>query len=226
MISNYAGSEKAGYKERPALLLKSQWAPGDKISISFLDGEESVQNKVIKIASEWISNGLANLTFEFRKDTADTDIRISFRYAGSWSVLGNTCRNVNISKPTMNLGWLDEDTSDNDFRRVVLHEFGHALGLIHEHMSPADGGINWNEKQVEKDLSGPPNNWSHDIIYNNMFKTFEENELRTRHLDRNSIMMYPIPSTWTTDGFNVGLNTELSDVDKSFIQEIYPGNNL
>jgi serralysin len=225
-FSYYAGSEKAGTSEKAALLLETQWNPGDQISISFLDGDEEIQNRVINAAIEWVSTGLANLTFEFRKDTTETDIRISFRYAGSWSVLGTTCKNVDIDEPTMNFGWLDEDTSDDDLRRVVLHEFGHALGLIHEHMNPANGGINWNKEQVEKDLSGPPNNWSPEIIFNNMFKTFEEDELQTSHLDRNSIMMYPIPSTWTTDGFNVGLNTELSDVDKRFIQEIYPGNNL
>jgi hypothetical protein len=35
--------------------------------------------------------------------------------------------------------------------------------------------------------------------------------------------MYPIPTKWTMDGFNVGLNTALSKTDREFIKDIYPG---
>jgi len=44
-----------------------------------------------------------------------------------------------ISNPlraTMNFGWLTPDTEDSEYQRVVLHEFGHALGLLHEHQHP------------------------------------------------------------------------------------------
>ena len=40
----------------------------------------------------------------------------------------------------MNLGFVDRPT--------VLHEFGHALGLIHEHQSPFKGGFEWNREEV------------------------------------------------------------------------------
>ena len=33
----------------------------------------------------------------------------------------------------MSFGWLSQDLPEDQFRAVVLHEFGHALGLIHEH---------------------------------------------------------------------------------------------
>jgi len=39
-------------------------------------------------------------------------------------------------EPTMNYGWLKDDTDDVEYRRVVIHEFGHALGAIHEHQNP------------------------------------------------------------------------------------------
>ncbi len=35
-------------------------------------------------------------------------------------------------------------------------------------------------------------------------------------------MMYPIPASWTTDGFSVDLNSELSATDVEFIREAYP----
>ena len=40
----------------------------------------------------------------------------------------------------MNLGFVD--------RATVLHEFGHAIGLIHEHQSPFKGGFEWNREEV------------------------------------------------------------------------------
>ena len=40
----------------------------------------------------------------------------------------------------MNLGFVDRST--------VLHEFGHSLGLIHEHQSPFKGGFEWNKEEV------------------------------------------------------------------------------
>jgi hypothetical protein len=39
----------------------------------------------------------------------------------------------------------------------VIHEFGHALGLIHEHQNPS-GGIQWNKPVVCRYYEGPPNN--------------------------------------------------------------------
>lgn len=223
-FSYYAGAEMANTNEKAALLKNTLWVPGQKITISFMDGDPAIQDKVKAVAMEWVKPGMANLTFEFRKDITNTDIRISFKQPGSWSVLGTTCKNVPFDKPTMNFGWLNSTTKDADLRRVVLHEFGHAIGLIHEHMNPVNGGIKWNKEQVEKDLSGPPNKWSPQVIYNNMFKTFEESALLATALDPKSIMMYPIPAKWTTDGFNVALNTELSETDKKFIKQTYFGN--
>ena len=39
--------------------------------------------------------------------------------------------------------------------------------------------------------------------------------------DEDSIMMYPIPAHWTTDGFSAGLNSDLSEEDKQLIRAAY-----
>lgn len=208
--------------DRAALVKASKWNSGDEITIAFLDGDADVQNKVQNVAAGWTAPGLARLTLTFLDDPNSALVRISFANPGSWSVIGTTCRQVtDPTQPTMNFGWLTPDTADAEVQRVVLHEFGHALGLIHEHQNPA-GGINWNRDAVIRDLSGPPNNWSLDVINHNMFEPYQQDETNYTQVDGASIMMYPIPASWTLDGFSVGLNGALSPTDKQFIHQQYP----
>ena len=207
---------------RAAMLRAAMWIPGNTITVSFLDGDKSLQKRVEQAAATWTAPLMANLNFVFLKSKTKGDVRISFRYSGSWSVIGTSCKTIkNRRKPTMNFGWLTPGTSDDELRRVVCHEFGHALGLIHEHQNPVNG-IKWNRPQVIQDLSGPPNNWSVDQIEFNMFHPFSVQETNATPLDKDSIMMYPIPASWTLDGFSAGLNTDLSPIDRQFIRTQYP----
>ena len=206
-------------EERAALLLGAKWPAGSPITIRFLGGAAALQERVKAVAKTWTD--LANLKFLWTTK-APTDIRIAFLPGkGSWSYLGTQCRHIEEPKPTMNYGWLTPDSSDDEVRRVVLHEFGHAVGLIHEHQSPSSGGIKWNVPAVVKDLSSPPNKWDLDTIKTNMFKKYED-VIATPAVDSLSIMMYPIPKAWTLDGTQAGLNAKLSDKDIEFIKKQYP----
>jgi serralysin len=206
---------------RAALLKGAKWNPGDRITVSFLDGDAGVQEKVKAAALARTAPGMANLKFEFR-DGPDTLIRISFKYRGSWSVIGTTCKQItDKTQPTMNFGWLNASSSSAEIERVVLHEFGHALGLVHEHQNPG-GIIHWNREQVINSLSGYPNYWTLDVIELNMFRAYAVAETNFTDLDPQSIMMYPLPASWTTDGFSAGLNSTLSATDKKFIQRQHP----
>lgn len=208
--------------ERAYLLNQYKWPQGENITVSFLDGDSRLQKKVKNIALEWVWPGRANLSFQFKNHT-NTDIRISFKEEGSWSVLGKSCREITDTRtPTMNFGWLTPETDDDEVRRVVLHEFGHALGLTHEHMNPHGSPIKWNRPQVIADLSGSPNNWSLADIEANMFQTFAENETNYTDFDPTSIMIYPIPASWTLDGSSINLNNDISQTDEDFIAEQYP----
>jgi serralysin len=206
--------------EKAALVTGSKWqGTNPTISISFLDGTDAQKALVRRFAVEWITN-LAKLNFSWQ-DPPNTDIRISFQYSGSWSVIGTTAKNIPKNQPTMNFGWLTPDVTDEEARRVILHEFGHALGLIHEHQNPL-GTINWNKAAVIADLSGPPNNWDAATIQHNMFEQYPSNEIAGTQLDWHSIMLYPIPISWTNDGTSAGMNNTLSDDDKKFIRKQYP----
>lgn len=208
-------------RQKAALLLSRKWQSQETITIAFLEGSDALKARVEAVALEWIKPGRANLNLKFVSGT-DADVRIAFKQgAGSWSYIGTDCRNIPKGQPTMNYGWLTDASPDAEVRRVVLHEFGHALGLIHEHQNPKQG-IHWNKPAVYHDLSGPPNNWPKDVIDNNMFKAYKLKEVAATAVDAKSIMMYPIPASWTTDGFSAGLNGELSPTDEALINNQYP----
>lgn len=211
-------------RSKAALLNDFKWQPGTRIRVRFLEGATELRHRVQRVADEWTGPGMANVRLQFFEEvgSGDADIRIAFVQGdGSWSYLGTMSQQIPVSEPTMNYGWLTPDSDDDELHRVVAHEFGHALGLIHEHQNP-DKPISWNREAVIADLSGPPNNWDLPTIENNIFKRYDPANVATTPTDRESIMMYPIPATWTTDGFSVGLNRGRSATDKRFIAEAYP----
>lgn len=208
-------------RSKAALLNEFKWQSGTQVKVRFVEGDPQLQERVRAVAEEWTGSSMANLSLQF-VDEGDADIRIAFQQGdGSWSYLGTMCQQIPADEPTMNYGWLEPDSPDDELRRVVLHEFGHALGLIHEHQNP-NRPIAWNRAAVIADLSGPPNNWDEATIEHNIFKQYDPESLLSTPTDALSIMMYPIPGSWTTDGFSADLNRDLSDTDQKFIRDAYP----
>ena len=156
---------------------KNKLWPKSKLRVFFMEKNLN-QERIIEWANMWSQH--ANIWFEKSHIIFCSDIRIGFdANDGAWSYIGTDC----IGKwKTMNLGFIDQGT--------VLHEFGHALGLIHEHQSPASGGFNWDEEEVIKDLSGPPNYWDLQTIEHNMFARYNEDQLLMTEYDSKSIMHY------------------------------------
>lgn len=216
----FQGKPTGAGTTRAALQKDAKWEAGDAITVAFLSGDNKLKQRVREVAQHWIAPGLANLRLVFN-DAPDADVRIAFQQGdGSWSTVGTTCRQVPKSRATMNYGWIDANSSEEELRSVVLHEFGHALGLIHEHQNPV-AGIQWNREAVIRELSGPPNSWSVAEIEFNVLDPASPADVAATAMDPKSIMMYPIPASWTTDGFSAGFNADLSDVDKKFIHKQY-----
>jgi hypothetical protein len=202
-----------------AILPGKMWKPGRTLRVRFLDGADVVKAKVELMVHLW--EAYANIKFLFGDDP-DAEIRISFVHdPGSWSYLGTDALVIPNDQCTVNFGWLQPNTGDAEYRRVVVHEFGHALGCIHEHQSPA-ASIPWNKPAVYRYFAGPPNFWPQAKVDSNLFYQYSQTVTQFTIFDPLSIMVYPIPKEFTDGVFEVKLNDDLSDTDKSFIASQYP----
>ena len=191
------------------------------INVRFLGGSEYVRNKVIEYAKQW--EPIANIEFKFfdlsNDPNVNPEINISFIQGdGSWSYMGNDSK---YFSPSMNYGWLDNSTSNDEFSRVVLHEFGHALSLIHEHQNPRENPIEWNKEAVYKYFSGSPNYWSRKEIDENLFEKYSVDQINGSSFDPNSIMLYGFPASLTLNGKGTKNNNSLSEMDKTAVRHLY-----
>jgi hypothetical protein len=208
-------SGRAGVR-RAVIEFRKLWINGSTLRVRFLEGTAEQQAKAREEAMWWMDQAHANLNFEFG-DASDAEIRITFDPTdGAWSWVGTDARKIPFNQATMNLGFLDPGTA--------AHEFGHAIGMGHEHQNPRSG-IEWNEDVVLRELAGPPNNWTPDQIKFNVLDKYALDQIRGTDFDPESIMLYFFPGRWVKSGIGTRSNEVLSELDKMFIasREAYPG---
>jgi len=189
------------------------WMNGSTLRVRFLGGTANEQATAREQAGWW--GQVANLKFDFN-NANNAEIRIAFdSNNGAWSYVGTDCRNIPLDQPTMNLGFLDGGTA--------AHEFGHAIGLAHEHQNPR-GGIQWNEPVVIQELAKSPNFWDEETTRHNVIRKYSADQINGTDFDPDSIMLYFFPASWTLNGIATKANDVLSAIDKQFIAgaKMYP----
>ena len=204
---------RRGGRLRGVSPLGKTWMNGSTLRVRFIGGTAAQRAKARQQAGWW--QAVANLEFDFN-DAPDAEIRIAFdANDGAWSYVGTDCRDIPRNEATMNLGFLDGGTA--------AHEFGHAIGLAHEHQNPA-GGIQWNEAVVIREMAGSPNFWDEQTTRNNILFRYRADQVNGTRFDPQSIMLYFFPAEWTSNGIGTEANEVLSAMDKQFIAgaRMYP----
>lgn len=218
------GSPTPAYSAHYAAMEKqTKWSDAVReLEVCFLEPFDPVVAQRVKevIEGPWGWNRVSGMQFVFKQDPM-ADIRISFeRGTGSWSFVGTDCLRVAADRPTMNFGWLRADTNLVEFHRVVLHEFGHALGLLHEHQSPYMD-IPWDYDKVYAYYL-KTNGWNKELVDHNVLRRYDKDAVDATEGDPKSIMCYLIDPLFLTDPMlNIGGNTELSLLDKQKMREMY-----
>lgn len=191
--------------------------PGVQLSTQ----DEALEKKVremdpvnaIRYVIEQTLQPLIGLKFEW-VESDDGDIRIKLdNRGGAWSYVGNQSKLISMEEPTMNFGWLDVST--------IIHEFCHALGMIHEHQNPYGKGIDWNLQKLYS-WALATQGWDLYTTCQNITKKYAIDQVNGSEYDPKSIMLYSYPAWLTNNKVGTYRNIVLSETDKDWLSAIYP----
>jgi hypothetical protein len=190
------------------------WPNGTVLHVRFLGGTAADHAKIERWAMAW--SRYANISFVF-DDSPNAEIRISFdESSGSWSYVGRDSVAIvgNTDAATMNLAWVDEAN--------VLHQFGHVLGLQHEHQNPFEP-VPWDREAVYATFTAPPYSWNRETIEFNILRPYPRDAYPiAKPFDPQSVMLYAFADDLTEGDVRLVAGTRLSDGDKTFIAKLYP----
>jgi hypothetical protein len=215
------------------------WPVPRKLSICFHSGTAALRKRVTdSMRRVWPLATLTEGRLDFDTASFDdppdcgsnpkADMRVDFKdQDGYWSYVGVESR---LHNPSMNLQRFTETSPDDrEFDRLVGHETGHALGLEHEHQSPAAPKCDWNFDYIWANYS-----WkSKQDMYDN-FAKLQDYISKGKHAyifstyDPKSEMHYAFESKAFNNGKDdpcfIEQNYAPSDQDKNAIRVAYGPN--
>ncbi|MCA3261484.1 MAG: hypothetical protein ING44_06060 [Telmatospirillum sp.] len=238
---NFAAASEADKAIARAHVARSlHWEPGGEVTVCFSGSTEEIYQRVIAVAERWTAHGALKL--ETKDGTVirtcglyqNSAIRVSLdplrkpghfeSYVGKESLKYKSDYSMNLPFDSIQL------SDDKNFEFLVLHEFGHALGFLHEHQRSNNCFDELDVAAVQRDIP-----WTVDEIRTQMqalpdSSPYFQGSTRLQpaaigQFDTRSVMMYNFPYTWFRDPntalcWRRGVH-DLSEGDKLGMRTIY-----
>lgn len=229
-----------------------RWETGRVLRVCMFGGNKSIATLIKGVAEEWNNYSSVKLDFGtspggyncLNRQAGFFQIRIGFNGKGYWSAVGRDSEFLlDPLAPSMNLEGFNRKYSEGKYSPVdvigmadayhkatIRHEFGHALGLLHEHQNTnlnCYEEIKWSGSDNVYDyFRGYPNNWEPEQVDRNLgFIGQTDPDFVAGEGDMHSIMFYPLPSKIFKNPASKCANVknyEISELDKKIVAAIYP----
>lgn len=223
VLSNAAAMLEIGMPEAAVMVTSKRWQPGRVITAAFMDGDPETHSLVRQMSRWWRDCMSLKLNWVSNPNTAE--VRVTFTPGGSWAYMGTDQLTVPADEPTVQFGWLDEyDPSTEEgwieYRRVIIHEFGHVFNYAHEQSSPVQS-IPWDVPKVYE-YYWRTQGWDKAMVDRQVLRKYDRLITQYSKYDPDSIMQYPVPNALTLGDFEIGWNTNRSAVDREYGGIWYP----
>jgi len=243
-VRSMSRDSRSAQKLRAAFVTEKIWPLDSKIRIGFMyDDDRAVQwtsiatlkqhshgkpldpitTEIMKMSPEQAVRTvvreriipIVGLDIDFVDDPNQANVRVTFNDSGAWAYVGIDHLSYKYPEPTVNFGWLDAGT--------IMHEFGHVLGMIHEHQNPHGENIKW-DKSIVYNWAAETQGWDHTTTETNILDRYNLNYINGSDFDPLSIMLYFFPANLTTNDEGTYMNLRLSGYDVLWINKMYEKN--
>lgn len=192
---------------------------GITLGVYFMDtNDPTLKARILSHANAW--SVFANVKFK-EASAALAQIRLArVTGQGYYSYLGTDILHVSKNEQTLNLDSFSMNTPDSEYNRVVKHEFGHSLGLVHEHLR----GVIIDQLDANATIADfmATQGWSREEVIAQVLTPVPETQLTANSPDVHSIMCYMISARDTKNHQPIPGGTDIDDFDKQEIAKIYP----
>lgn len=215
--SDNSPADRTARNRRGVADSSKRWSPG-VITVSLDLANKKSQALVIDALKEW-AHHTPGLQFEIVEGKRG-DIRVSDDegFTGSWSVIGTDALLVDEDQPTLHL---DRTDNSKQLRTHALHEFGHALGLLHEHQHP-QSTLDWDEQAVRDYFVSE--RFPAELVQEQILDPLTGPDVQSTAYDPQSVMHYPFPAHLSRKGHGTSENFFLSPGDQEAIRRLYRPN--